>query len=121
MVLGANIYAGKLNGEIKCLTLGVKYTQVSSVAMSPSCYFAIFIHDPVSNDSNELRFLSHTGVTATAEIPVVFIGFHPKKNLEVWNYYEDKLVFSNCLRVAVIVTLNTLTNNETSTSYVWSR
>jgi len=63
----------------KCLTLGVKYTQVSSVAMLPSCYFAIFRSWSGPNDSNELHFLSHTGVTATTETYVVYIlGFHPK-------------------------------------------
>ena len=37
------------------------------------------------NDSNELGFLSHTGVTATAEISVIFIlvRFPLKKNL-IW-------------------------------------
>ena len=39
-------------------------------------------------------------------------SFHPTKtktHLEGGNYYIDKLVFSKCLRIVVIVTVNTLT------------
>ena len=45
--------------------------QVSSAAILFLCYFAIFTHDPVPNDSNELRILSRTDVTDTAETSVV--------------------------------------------------
>ena len=53
-------------------------TKVSFVAILFLCYFAIFIHDPVHNDSNQSPILSYTGVTDTAEISVVSCtGFHP--------------------------------------------
>jgi len=46
------------------------------------CYFAIFIHVPILNASNELGILSETGVIATTEASVVlFVGFHPTKNI----------------------------------------
>jgi len=34
------------------------------------CYYAIFIHDPVPNDPNELCILSHTCLTATVETSI---------------------------------------------------
>ena len=80
--------------------------QVSSTVISCLCYFAIFTQDPVLNDSNELCIISHTGGTVRADTSVVsFIGFHPTTNcLESRNYYADKLLFSNCLRIAVNLT-----------------
>ena len=53
--------------------------------------FAIFIHDPVTNDTNELCM----GITATAETSdVSFIGCLPLKTyLEGGDYYVDKLLF----------------------------
>ena len=72
-------------------------------------------------DTNELCILSHTSVTATAETSVVtFIGFHATKpHLECGNYYTD--TFFYCLRIAVDLSLNTLTGNKTGTSFVCSR
>jgi len=72
--------------------------------------------------SNKLRILSHTGVTATAEISVSCIRFHSTKtNLEGGYYYVDKLLFSNCLHIAVILTWNMFTDNKSGTSRIWSR
>jgi len=58
------------------------------------------------NNSHEPCFLSHTSVTVTAETSVIgFIGSHPiKSHLEGGNYYAGKLLFSNSLRNAVILT-----------------
>ena len=54
-----------------------------------------------------------TGVTATAEISVVnFINLSIKTYLEGGNYYAAKLLFSNRLPIAVIFTLNTLSDND---------
>ena len=78
------------------------------MSMSCLCYFAIFIHGPVLKGLNELDIISHKGETATV---VRCIGFHPTKT--IMNCYADKLLFSNCLRIAVLYTLNTLMNNET--------
>ena len=66
--------------------------------------------------------LWHTGVTFTAEPSAVsFINLHPTKtHIEGENYYADRL-FSNCLRAAVIMTLNTHTENKAGTSCGWSR
>jgi len=58
-------------------------TRISSGAISLLCYFAIFIHDPVPNDTNEDG-----------------------------DYDAVKLLFSNYLRIAVLLTLRTLTDNE---------
>ena len=81
-------------------------TQVSSAAILLFCYFAIFNHVPVPKDSNELRIISETGVTATTETSVkCFIGFHPTKTRQV-------KLYSNCVRIAVSLTLNTLADNE---------
>jgi len=54
------------------------------------------------------------GVTiATKSFVVGVIDFHTKQNhLEGGNYYGAKLLFVNCLRVEVILTLNTLTDNN---------
>ena len=47
------------------------------------------------------------------------IGFHPiKMHVEDGNYYADYLLFSNCLRIAVILTLNMLTDSEMGTSCI---
>jgi len=53
------------------------------------------------------------GVTDTAESSVVrFIDGHPTKpHLEGGNYYVDKLIVFNCLYIAVMLNLNTLTDN----------
>ena len=64
--------------------------------MSFLCYFAIFIDDPVPNDSNEFCILSPTGVTATEETSfVIFICVHLiKAHIEGGNCnYADKLLF----------------------------
>ena len=76
-------------------------------------YFVIFAHDPVPNDSNMLCIILHMGITATGEICIVsFIGFHPTKtHLEGGNYYAAKFLFSNCVRIAIISTLNMLLDN----------
>ena len=63
------------------------------------------------------------GENATTEISVVrFTGFHPTQHqLEDGNDCADNLLFSNCLRIAVIITLNTLTDNKMGTSRTCSR
>ena len=60
--------------------------QVSTAAISFFCYFTIFVHDPVTNDLNELcrpYSLIHTGllmgIIATGKTSVVNIS--NKKNL----------------------------------------
>ena len=54
-------------------------TPVSYAAVSFLCYFAIFVHDPVPNDSKESCYFS-TAVTSTAETSVVSVSsFHPTK------------------------------------------
>ena len=74
---------------------------VSSAAILFLCYFAIFLHDPVPNDSNELCVVPHS-VTAEASV-VHFIDFHPTKtHLEGGNHYANKLLLSNCLHIVVI-------------------
>ena len=51
--------------------------------------------------------------TLPAETSVVgFIGFHTKTHLEGEKYYADKLLFTNYLCMAVIVTLILPTENE---------
>ena len=69
------------------------------------------------------RVLSHTGLTATAEISIVSVfSFHSTvTHLGGGNCYADKLLFLNCLRIAVIVTLDTLTDDKEGTSCAWSR
>ena len=57
------------------MTLSQLGRQVSSAAISLLYYFAIFTHDPVRNDSSELRILSRTDVTGTAETPAVSVSF----------------------------------------------
>ena len=85
-------------------------------------YFAIFIHDLVPSDATELGILSPISVTVTAETSAVcLIDFHPKNiiyTIEGWNYYADKVLFSNCLHIAVILTLNTLTDNNVRHSLI---
>ena len=45
--------------------------------------------------------------TDTTETCVAsFVGFHTQNNLEDGSYYADKLVFLNCLHIAVIVIAN---------------
>ena len=92
-------------------------------------YLAILIHNPVPNDSIEFCILSRTDVTATAETCVGSLcckcyRFPPNKtHLERGNYYVDKLVLllcSNCLRIAIILTFNTLTDNGVGSSCVKS-
>ena len=57
-------------------------TAFVSAVISLLGYFAIFIHYPVPNDSNELCILSHTDVTGTAETSVLSVrGFRPIKKL----------------------------------------
>ena len=69
------------------------------------CYFAIFIHVP--NDSNKLCIISNTATTKTSVVSLR--GLQPvTAHVEGGNYYADKLLFLNCLRFAVFVTLNTL-------------
>jgi len=55
-------------------------------ALSVLSYFAIFIYDPVPNDSNVLCVLSQTGVTATTETSVLrFTSFHiTKTKFRTW-------------------------------------
>ena len=80
---------------------------ISSAVISLLCYFAIFSHVPVLNGCNEPCVISHTDVTAKAETSVVnVIGIHPiKTHLKGGNYYADKLLFSNCLHIAVNLTV----------------
>ena len=66
------------------------------------CYFAISTHDPVPSDASELCLLSHMGGTARAEtFAVSFIDFQKTKHH-----------LHCCLHIAVILTLNTLTDNN---------
>ena len=53
-------------------------TLPSSAAILFLYYFAIFIHDPVPNDSNKICILSHTDVTATVETSVVSLIDFPQ-------------------------------------------
>ena len=69
--------------------------------------FVIFIHDSVPSNSNELYILL---LTATADTSIVrFIGFNPTNIHLDGNDYGDKLLFLNCLHIAVILTSDTLT------------
>ena len=74
----------------------LKVTQVSSAA----CRCVLFCHFHSRsgyNASKELCFVSHAGVTATAEPSAIrFISFHPTKpHLDGRNYYADRLLFLN--------------------------
>ena len=69
------------------------------------CYFAIFIQDPVPNDSNELYIIFFR--IRLKKSVVRFIIFQTTKtHLDMGNYYADKLLFSNCLLTAVILSLH---------------
>jgi len=83
-------------------------------------YFAIFIQVPVPKYSTHLCILSHTHAAVMAEICVIrFIGFHvTNTHLEGVSYYGAMLLFSNCLHIVVILTLNTLTDNKAGVSWV---
>jgi len=77
--------------------------------ISRFCHF----HDPVPDDSYELCVISLMGVVG------LFYKFPPNTiHPEGGNYYVDKLLFKSCLRIAVIVILNTLTEQE-ETRCVW--
>ena len=52
------------------------------------------------NDSNEICIVSPTGLTAT-----------PNTHVESGNNYAVKLLFSQCLRIAVCAALNTCMDN----------
>ena len=96
------------SGNVFLLTsLQVIGHEISSTVISCFCYFAIFSHVPVLNGCNEPCIISLMDVTATAETSVVnVIGFHlTKTNLEGGNYYGDKLLFYNCLPIAVNLTV----------------
>ena len=60
-------------------------------------------------------------MTVTAETFVLSVTrFHPSKpRLAGVDYYADKLLFSNCMCITVMLPLNTLTDNETGTNYIW--
>ena len=60
-------------------------TPVSFGAIPVLCNFAIFIHDPVPNDSKEPCVLSRRGVTAIAPHVTCFIGSLLKTHLEGGN------------------------------------
>ena len=85
-------------------------------------YFAIAIsiHVPIPTDFTDLCILSHTDASAIAETSVVrFLGSHvTKTHLEDVNYYGTNLLFSNCLRIVVMLTLNTFTHNKTGIRWV---
>ena len=66
--------------------------------------FAMFVHDPVPDDSNELCIVSHTSGTVTAEATSVVglpsDGFHPTKTHPgSGNHYAETLLCSNWLRI----------------------
>ena len=83
------------------------------------CFFPISIHDPIPDDSNKLCVLSPNGTVRAKTSVASFIGFQPTKtHLEDGNYYADKLLFSSCLRIAGILTLNMLVENNVWNQFV---
>ena len=95
-------------------------SQVASADIFHLCNYAIFIHDLVSNDSNNVCIISLMGLTATAEISaLLFIVYHLKRHREGGNYNPDKLLFSNCSPTVVFLTFNAY--NDVGTSCAWSR
>jgi len=67
--------------------------------------------------------LSVTSLAVAAYSSVLHVrGFHgTKTHLDFGNSYADNLSVSNCLRIAVMLPLNALTDNEVVTSCAWSR
>ena len=73
---------------------------------------------PRHERTRHLYIRSHTGATAETFV-VRFIGFHPTKYN--CNFCADKLLFHLRRPIAVMLTLNMVTDNEVGTSGVCSR
>ena len=74
------------------------------------------------NDSNELFYFAYGSNCHSRTFRWKFDRFQFNKNILAYgNYYADKLLLSNCLRIAVMFALNTLMENEVGISCVQSR